>query len=185
MNKVEPIKKIEDIEKMYKVLKEKSLRDYLFFKLAIHTGYKVCELLTLTVRQVKLLVESQDIHINCLNQAVNIKIKLPENLIIELLSYIDIEALNDDDFVFQSTRTHKMLSRQQAYRIIHQAAIKAELPHVGLTTLRKTFALHAYLNGVPIATIQKYLGHQTSIETLKFIGKAEDDEQCTYISLNL
>ncbi|MBO1199928.1 tyrosine-type recombinase/integrase [Staphylococcus simiae] len=185
MNKVEPIKKIEDIEKMYKVLKAKSLRDYLFFKLAIHTGYKVCELLTLTVQQVKSLVENEGLHIISHQQAVNIKVKLPENLISELLSYIEVEALNDEDFMFQSTRTHKILSRQQAYRIIHQAAIEAEVPHIGLTTLRKTFALHAYLNGIPISVIQKYLGHQTSIETLKFIGKDVDDEQCTFISLNL
>ncbi|MBU7128189.1 recombinase, partial [Staphylococcus aureus] len=38
MNKVEAIKFNDDIVKMYEALKIKSERDYLFFKLAIHSG---------------------------------------------------------------------------------------------------------------------------------------------------
>ncbi len=58
MNKVEAIKFNDDIVKMYEALKIKSERDYLFFKLAIHSGLKVSELLTITVSQVKRLIES-------------------------------------------------------------------------------------------------------------------------------
>lgn len=57
MNKVEAIKFNDDIVKMYEALKIKSERDYLFFKLAIHSGLKVSELLTITVSQVKRLIE--------------------------------------------------------------------------------------------------------------------------------
>ncbi len=31
------------------------------------------------------------------------------------------------------------------------------------TTLRNTFAYHAYQKGIPIPVIQKYLGHQSAI----------------------
>ena len=54
----------------------------------------------------------------------------------------------DDHLLFQSIRTHKELSRQQAYRIIHHAAEELGLCHIGLTTLRKTFAYHAYQSGI-------------------------------------
>ncbi|SHC72067.1 phage integrase family protein [Staphylococcus argenteus] len=93
--------------------------------------------------------------------------------------------MSNEDFLFQSLRTNQVLSRQQAYRIIHRAAKEANIEHVGLTTLRKTFAFHAYQKGIPIVIIQKYLGHQSTIETLNFIGIENECEHSIYITLNL
>ncbi|MBW8222744.1 recombinase, partial [Staphylococcus aureus] len=56
MNKVEVIKCNDDINKMYDALKARSDRDYLFFKLAIHSGMKITELLTNTVEDTKRLI---------------------------------------------------------------------------------------------------------------------------------
>jgi len=47
---------------------------------------------------------------------------IPEELQRELRQYITMEQLNTGDLLFQSNRTQKGLSRQQAYRIIHAAA---------------------------------------------------------------
>ncbi len=186
MNKVEAIKKNEDITKMYQVLKHKSERDYLFFKLAIHSGLKVTDLLGLTVAQVKILIDDCRLSELCkVHYHSLIKIKLPESLAKELLHYIKRKNLSDEDFLFQSLRTNQILSRQQAYRIIHKAAKEANIEHVGLTTLRKTFAFHAYQKGIPIVIIQKYLGHQSTIETLNFIGIENDCDHSIYITLNL
>ncbi|MBE5673562.1 tyrosine-type recombinase/integrase [Staphylococcus sp. SS35] len=186
MNKVEAIKKNEDITKMYQVLKHKSERDYLFFKLAIHSGLKVTDLLGLTVAQVKILIDDCSLSELCKAHYHSlIKIKLPESLAKELLHYIKWKNLSDEDFLFQSLRTNQILSRQQAYRIIHKAAKEANIEHVGLTTLRKTFAFHAYQKGIPIVIIQKYLGHQSTIETLNFIGIENDCDHSIYITLNL
>ncbi|MBE5667268.1 tyrosine-type recombinase/integrase [Staphylococcus sp. SS251] len=186
MNKVEAIKKNEDITKMYQVLKHKSERDYLFFKLAIHSGLKVTDLLGLTVTQVKILIYDCRLSELCKAHYHSlIKIKLPESLAKELLHYIKRKNLSDEDFLFQSLRTNQILSRQQAYRIIHKAAKEANIEHVGLTTLRKTFAFHAYQKGIPIVIIQKYLGHQSTIETLNFIGIENDCDHSIYITLNL
>ncbi|WP_340578960.1 tyrosine-type recombinase/integrase, partial [Staphylococcus aureus] len=55
---------------------------------------------------------------------------------------------------------------------------------IGLTTLRKTFAYHAYQSGISISIIQKYLGHQTTYETMKFIGISTKKSNTT-IALNL
>ncbi|HFG9132723.1 TPA: tyrosine-type recombinase/integrase [Staphylococcus argenteus] len=186
MNKVETIKKNEDIIKMYQVLKHKSERDYLFFKLAIHSGLKVADLLALKVEQVKILIDNCRLSELCKAHYHSlIKIKLPESLSKELLYYIKQKNLSNEDFLFQSLRTNQVLSRQQAYRIIHRAAKEANIEHVGLTTLRKTFAFHAYQKGIPIVIIQKYLGHQSTIETLNFIGIENECEHSIYITLNL
>ena len=176
MNKVEAIKFNDDIVKMYEALKIKSERDYLFFKLAIHSGLKVSELLTITVSQVKRLIEKCTLSEMCKAHFHSlIKIRLPE----------EDRSLSNEDVLFQSLRTNQVLSRQQAYRIIHQASIEAGIDNVGLTTLRKTFAYHAYQKGIPIPVIQKYLGHQSAIETLNFIGLENECEHSIYISLQL
>ncbi|MDN5808666.1 MAG: tyrosine-type recombinase/integrase, partial [Staphylococcus equorum] len=52
------------------------------------------------------------------------------------------------------------------------------------TTLRKTFAYHAYQSGISISIIQKYLGHKTTFETMKFIGISAKTTKTT-IALNL
>lgn len=109
---------------------------------------------------------------------------IPEELQRELRQYITMEQLNTGDLLFQSNRTQKGLSRQQAYRIIHAAAEELGMLHIGLTTLRKTFAYHAYQSGISISIIQKYLGHQTTYETMKFIGISRNASKTT-IALNL
>ncbi|MEB7367140.1 tyrosine-type recombinase/integrase [Staphylococcus borealis] len=185
MNQVEPIRNKDDIKKMYDVLKRKSDRDYLLFKLAIHTGIRLTGLLNLKVNDVK-MDDQDDIKSSWIQScAPAIKILLPNDLRGEIKRFIEYNNLMDNQLLFQSIRTHKELSRQQAYRIIHHAAEELGLCHIGLTTLRKTFAYHAYQSGISIAIIQKYLGHQTTQETVKFIGLSADDELHTIIALNL
>ncbi|MDW4173341.1 tyrosine-type recombinase/integrase [Staphylococcus saprophyticus] len=183
MNQVDPIRDINEIKAMYKVLSCKSKRDYLFFKFAIHTGVKLSELLNLCVSDVK--GEENKIKYYWLEEhASNIHIRLPDKLRNELAQYIEEEHLEDSQLLFQSNRTLKSLSRQQAYRIIHAAAVELGMLHIGLTTLRKTFAYHAYQSGISISIIQKYLGHQTTYETMKFIGISTKASKTT-IALNL
>ena len=59
MNQVEPIRNKDDIKKMYDVLKKKSDRDYLLFKLAIHTGIRLTDLLNLKVKDVKMIDQDE------------------------------------------------------------------------------------------------------------------------------
>lgn len=183
MNQVDPIRDLEEIKEMYKVLQSKSQRDYLLFKFAIHTGVKLNELLNLTVADV--IASDQLIKSFWVEEhATNINIVIPEDLQQDLTEFIATEQLVTSDLLFQSNRTHKGLSRQQAYRIIHAAAEELGMVHIGLTTLRKTFAYHAYQSGISISIIQKYLGHQTTYETMKFIGISRNASKTT-IALNL
>lgn len=180
---VDPITNYEDIQKMYILLKSQSQRDYLLFKFAIHTGIKLNELLNLTVLDVMQDQNEVIMHWEaCCSQEIHVA--LPEILRQEIKHYIEAEKLTSQDLLFQSKRTKKGLSRQQAYRIVHAAAQEVGIPHVGLTTLRKTFAYHTYRSGVSVSIIQKYLGHQTAQETRKFIGVSKEGAH-TMIALNL
>lgn len=185
MNQVEPIKHKEEIYQMYKVLQERTQRDYLFFKFAIHTGVKLTELLNMKVKYLKMAETGNIKTAWIVDYEPSIKIMLPTELQLEIKSYIEEHHLKDEDLVFRSMRTQQCLSRQQAYRIIHQAAARLGMRHIGLTTLRKTFAYHAYQSGISISIIQKYLGHQTTQETMKFIGIKDKSIKRTVIALNL
>lgn len=183
LKQLEPIRKQEDILKMYEVLKRISTRDYLFFKFAIHTGLKLTHLLNLTVADIldsndEVVPEWYESH------ASHIRIQLPQTLRHELKAFVEDHHMTEASLLFQSKRTKKGLSRQQAYRIISKPAKELGLERVGITTLRKTFAYHAYKSGISIAIIQKYLGHQTPNETIKFIC-INPFKKTTTIALNL
>ncbi|MCJ0914836.1 MULTISPECIES: tyrosine-type recombinase/integrase [Mammaliicoccus] len=183
MQQVSPIKNKDDIRAMYEVLKSHSERDYLLFSLAIHTGMKVNQLLNLTVQD--LFDEDNDIKQDWINDEQDlIKVVIPLHLRSSLSNFIYEEGLKRDDFVFMSIKTKKQLSRQQAYRIIHVAAEEVGLKNIGLYSLRKTFAYHAFKSGVSVSIIQKYLGHQSLIETLKFIDVTTIKKETT-IELNI
>lgn len=154
MNYVEPIKKKNDIKKMYHVLQTKSDRDYLLFKLAIHTGMRLTDLLHLKVEDIK-NKENKEIKTAWIQQKCPIYQNYDTFWFKKWIWYIYLwKSVERSSSLFQSLRTHKELSRQQAYRIIHHAAKELGLLHIGLTTLRKTFAYHAYKSGISIAIIQ-------------------------------
>ncbi|MCG4734451.1 hypothetical protein L0M92_12650, partial [Casaltella massiliensis] len=52
MKLVEPIKNIEDINKIKKYLKSKNLRNYLIFVMGINTGIKTCQILNLKIEDI-------------------------------------------------------------------------------------------------------------------------------------
>lgn len=181
MECVVPIKDKAHIEAMYQVLQQHSQRDYLLLSFAIHTGVKLSTLLNLRVADVAHpqnttsdqtlhVLHTQDIIQSWSNpQLPEIVVPLPVTLRQALAAFISQGDCTFQSFLFQSSRTKKQLSRQQAYRIIHQAAEEVELAHIGLQSLRKTFAYHAYQAGTPVTVIQKYLGHQSLAETIKFM----------------
>ena len=107
MNQVEPIRNKDDIKKMYDVLKKKSDRDYLLFKLAIHTGIRLTDLLNLKVKDVK-MIDQDEIKSSWIEScAPAIKILLPNDLREEVRRFIEYNKLMDDHLLFQSIRTHK------------------------------------------------------------------------------
>lgn len=183
MNHVEPLRHIDEIKAMYDVMRKKNYRDYLLFKLGIHIGIKLNDLLHLSVADVQTAEHTIKTHW-IEPHAPMIEIMLPQQLQNELAAYIETEMLQPHELLFSSSRTRAALSRQQAYRIVHEAAYQLQLNHIGLNTLRKTFAYQAYQSGISLSIIQKYLGHQTTLETLKFIGISHCVNRTT-IALNL
>lgn len=187
MEYVEAIRDIKQIQAMKKVLKKHSERDYLLFVFGINTGLKISELLQLKVSDV---IDSkgkivdylifQDDEENCRNIFLNNKVKKA------LKEYLFFSKYDANTFLFNSPKTNQPISRQQAYRVINDAAKEVGImTKIGTHSLRKTFGFHAYKQGVAISLLQKYFHHSTPSETLKYIGVSKSEKIKTEIDVNL
>lgn len=105
MEYVNPIKKIEKIQAMKKVLRQSSLRDLLLFVIGINTGIKVHDLLYLTVKDV--WDGSQTREFLYLKDEKNGEVKayyLNSKVREVLRDYLASNQLQPDDFLFKSKK---------------------------------------------------------------------------------
>ncbi|WP_054636928.1 tyrosine-type recombinase/integrase [Thalassobacillus sp. C254] len=181
MEFVTPIKDIRKIRLMKKVIKKKSSRDYLLFVMGINTGFRIGELLELKVADVRdeqgnfrLFLEYENKEPVYLNEQVRRALK----------HHFLQKAPVSTDYLFQSSRGHAPITRQQAYRIINEAAkLVGVTEKVGTHTLRKTFGYHAYVKGIAVSLIQKRFNQATRSDTLKYIGIDKTEPQKIDVNL--
>jgi site-specific recombinase XerD len=186
MEYVEALRDIKQINAIKKYLKKHSERDYFLFVFGINTGLKITEMLDIKVGDI--LSKEEGVknfylypHHETLKEVyLNHKVKLA------LQHYVESSKLTNEDFLFKSSKTDKPITRQQAYRIIHQAAVAIGIEgKIGTNSLRKTFGFHAYKRGIAISLLQKHFNHSTPSETLKYLGISKDEKIKTEIDVNL
>ncbi|WP_124726770.1 tyrosine-type recombinase/integrase [Staphylospora marina] len=184
METVEAIRDREKIDAMKNYLKEHSERDHLLFVLGINTGLKITELLHVKVHDV---MSTDEIPKEFLQIPGSDKeIFLNPRVRATILRFVRMNQLHPDDYLFQSPKTKKPITRQQAYRILQQAAKAVGIEgKIGTNSLRKTFGFHAYKRGIAISLLQKYFNHATPSETLRYIGISKDEKIRTEIDVDL
>jgi integrase len=170
MKTVEAITDKKQILSIKTYLQNRSARDYCFFLLGINTGIRVHDLLHLYVKDV--MTESGEMRQYLYHSApVDPPIYLNNEVRHTIHSYIQQASLLYEDFLFKSRNRPEPISRQQAYRIINEAAKQAGIEGaIGTHTLRKTFGFHAYTKGIAISLIQKRLQQSNPSETRQYIG---------------
>ncbi|OUO94845.1 site-specific integrase [Cloacibacillus sp. An23] len=189
MELVEPIRDMKKLEKMKKYLKGKNLRDYCLFVLGINSGLRVSDLLNLKIDDVADKGKLKDrIHLIEQKTGKTKDFPISDTAAKAIKEYLG--ELNDDtgsDYLFQSRKGKKAISRIQAWRILNEAAAHAglEKDSIGTHTMRKTFGYHAYKKGMDITIIQKLLNHSSPSITLSYIGITRDDLDNVYLNLNL
>ncbi|ASV68858.1 tyrosine-type recombinase/integrase [Cytobacillus sp. FSL W7-1323] len=187
MEFVDPIKDIEDINKIKSELRLHSQRDVLLFVLGINTGIRVSDLLFLKVKD---LWEEEGLkeflYIKDEKNGDSRAFYLNNSILKELASYMKLFKLNDNDYLFKSKKNKQPITRQQAYRIINQAAKKVGVQgKIGTHTLRKTFGYHAYRKGIAISILMNIYNHNTPAETLRYIGIDKFDKKLIKVDVNL
>lgn len=188
MEYVEALKDKKEINALKRFFKKHSERDYMLFVLGINTGLKITELLNIKVGEVleKDGVVKDFYSLPTKDMKAPMEIYLNPKVKKAILHYVKTVHLRIEDYLFQSTKTQKPITRQQAYRIICQAAEKAGIKgKIGTSSLRKTFGYHAYKQGVAISFLQKHFHHSSPSETYKYLGISKDKPIKTEIDVNL
>lgn len=169
MKFVEPIRNIDDIDKIKKKLAQHP-RDLLLFDLGINTGLRISDILKLKVEDVK-----NKEHITIIEKKTKKykKILLRSELKKTINDYI--KGQSNDTYLFKTRYTNTPITRIQAYRIINHVCKETFIKeNVGTHTLRKTFGYHFYKKTKDIALLQNILNHSSPKITLRYIGMNQD-----------
>ena len=179
MNVVQPIKKLEDIQKIKKYLAKKP-RDTLLFSFGINTGLRISDILSLDVGDVK-----GRNYIEIREKKTNKYKKFPLNRFLKEEIDLFVEGLPSEQPLFY-TQKHCRLDRAQAYRILNKAAQAVGVKErIGTHTLRKTFGYNHYKKYNDIVLLQKIFNHSSSSVTLRYIGIEQDTIDESYMNFYL
>ena len=187
MEFVEPIRSQKQIDNMKRYLREQSQRDYVLFTLGINSGLRISDLLKLTVEDVK---GKDRISIREQKTGKTKDFPLGSKSVKAIADYLKDSGLTTG-VLFPSRKSDGSkgtgsISRQQAYKIINDAAGAVGVKgNIGTHTLRKTFGYHAYKSGVDITRIQQLMNHSAPSVTLRYIGITKEELDKVYIDLDL
>ncbi|MEG6574544.1 site-specific integrase [Caldibacillus debilis] len=187
MEYVDPIKDVEKINQIKKILRESSLRDLLLFTFGINTGIPISDLLSLSVGDVWDGEKAREfLYLKDKKNGTPKAVYLNDRVREVLEEYLNKCRLKPADYLFKSRKNDRPITRQQAYRIINHAARKAGISgRIGTHTLRKTFGYHAYRKGVAISILMALFNHHSPSETLRYIGIDKNDKKPVKLDVNL
>lgn len=157
-----PIKSTQDIAALKSFFLKERSRDYLLFALGINVPLKLQDLLELKCED--LVLERSRYKFNIYGYEVYL------NQEDSLILYEYVQQKSSDDYIFESIKTKAPITRQQFHRILTHASSAIGCSHsIGPQALKKTFAYHAYVQGIHILDLMHLLGHQSKAETYHFI----------------
>lgn len=154
-------------------------REKALFTLGFCTGYRISEILSLTLGDV---VTDGRVHSHITVKARNTKTKKGRTVLLSppvqtaLAELAEtMQHLPRDTPLFLSRKTangsYKAISRQQAHGIIkRQFAAIGEYGNVSTHSLRKTFAAQIYQATGRIELVQMALGHESIVSTMSYLS---------------
>lgn len=203
----DPIKNIEDIEKVSSYLKQHGrYRDNMLFIVGINFGLRVSDLIQLrfsqlinddlTFKTTFPVLEKKTS--NTRKVAKNRYITINEAVTEAVILYLQNETRRQvslSDYMFRSESNrginqNKPMTRMSVDRILKEVAKAVGLKgHIATHTLRKTFGYHQMVmsgnDPRKLLVLQKMFGHSTSMQTLDYIGITGEEVQEAYANLNL
>lgn len=176
--------------KLYYKEEKKNPRNYLLIVFATNTALRIGDLLKLRWKDVY-SQEHQEfyrhLHLVEMKTQKRKTIFLNDAVIESLNVYYTKRSSATDQYIFQSRKgTNCPISRQQAYRIICEAAEYAGImEHISCHSLRKTFGYHAWKNGASPAVLMKIYNHSSYQITQRYLGIDQEDMDEVYQNMNL
>lgn len=166
MNFVEPIRDAEVVKDIGEYLKEKNEKFFVMYSIGIYSGLRISDILSLKVRDVK---DKKEIRVR--ERKTGKERSFPINTQLAPIIAAYCKDMKNWEYLIPSTKkAAKSVSREYAYRIMHEAGLKFGLNHLGTHTLRKTFGYHFYLQTKDIVLLMRILNHNDQSKTLRYIG---------------
>lgn len=190
MEFVQPIRSKKKLKDIKTYLMGKNLRDYCLFTLGIHSGLRISDLLKLNLSDV---IDKKDkpkdritLREKKTNKSKTFPLSVPARKAITeyLQTRGDYKLLEP---LFVSRKGVKALQRQQAYKIINEAARAVGITdlRIGTHTMRKTFGYHAYKSGVSLTLLMKLFNHSAPSISMAYLGLTQEDEDEVYLGMDL
>ena len=166
MNFVEPIRDITTVQDIADYLKEKDEKYYIMYLVGIYSGLRISDILRLKVRDVR----GKD-KIKVREKKTGKEKAFPINKALAAALETYCENKRDYDYLVPSARaTNKAITREYAYRVMHEAGEYFGLYNLGTHTLRKTFGYHFYMQTKDVVLLMRILNHTSQSQTLRYIG---------------
>jgi len=168
---VEPIRRIEDIRAISKLL-EGSPRDRLLFVMGVNNGIRTGDLLKLKVKDVRNLKSGDYITIKEGKTKKDNVLVVNKTVYKSLKSYIDIVQPDGDGYLFESRKGKKPLQTKAINKMIKNWTKAINLKgNYGAHTLRKTWGyIQRTKHGVGFEIICKRFNHSSPSVTMRYLG---------------
>lgn len=190
MEFVHPIRSKKKLKDIKTYLMGRNLRDYCLFTLGIHSGLRISDLLKLKLCDVIDKNGKPKDRITLREKKTNKSKTFPlsapaRKAITEYLNTRENYKISEPLFI--SRKGVNALQRQQAYKIINNAARAVGITDIkiGTHTMRKTFGYHAYKAGVSLTLLMKLFNHSAPSISMAYLGLTQEDEDEVYLGMNL
>lgn len=192
MGKSEPIRNMQDIQRIKQYLLErKRWRDYALITMGLNTALRISDLLQLkweNVYNFQTLTFFQHIYVKEQKTSKNNIVSINNNVCDALKLLKDhLPMVSETDYLFQS-RLHasRPIHRSRAYAIIREIAKDLDLKGIiSCHSLRKTFGYHAWKQGYSPAIIMEIYNHSSFQVTRHYLSINQDDKDQLYMNISL
>jgi integrase len=175
---VDPIRRLEDIKTISKMLSD-SPRDHLLFTLGINNGLRVVDLLRLKVRDVKHLKPGDSIRIREQKTGKDNILMVNKTVYKSFQNYMAQLKPDDTDFLFKSRKGNAPLQSQAVSKLVKKWTADINLAgNYGAHTLRKTFGyIQRTVFGTGFEILCKRYNHSSPSITMRYLGISDKDVQ--------
>jgi integrase len=180
--KVDPIRSLDDLEKIKEVLEGKP-RDLCLFVLGINNGLRISDLLRLKVKDVKRLKPGDSLEIKESKTGKLNVLMIDKSSHKALKRYLEASGCSEDDFLFRSYKTKRALSKYAVNYIKRWGRLIGLEGNYGAHSLRKTFGYHQRIRfGVGFDILCRRFNHSCPSITMRYLGI--EDKEVNQILLN-